>query len=95
MTLCAPPPLNFDLISRAHVSSLFHYQVLEKLYRSKWGQYDGLGALILTPTRELAMQIFDELRKVGKHHDMSAGLLIGGKNVKEEQDRVAGDSPKI
>ena len=38
------------------------------------------------------LQIFDELRKVGKRHDLSAGLLIGGKDVKEEQDRVHGES---
>ena len=41
--------------------------------------------LTLTPT-----QIFDELRKVGRRHDLSAGLLIGGKDVKEEQERVHG-----
>ena len=38
------------------------------------------------------LQIFDELRKIGKRHDLSAGLLIGGKDVKEEQDRVHGAS---
>lgn len=36
---------------------------MEKLYRLKWTQRDGLGALVLTPTRELAIQIFQELRK--------------------------------
>lgn len=65
-------------------------QVLEKLYRSKWGPLDGLGALVISPTRELALQIFDELRKIGKKHELSAGLLIGGKKVKEEQERVQG-----
>lgn len=34
------------------------------------------------------MQIFEELRMVGKLHELSAGLLIGGKNVKEEQATV-------
>lgn len=65
-------------------------QLVEKLYRLKWGIPDGLGGLIISPTRELAMQIFDELRKVGQKHDLSAGLLIGGKNVKDERDRVNG-----
>ena len=32
-------------------------QVLEKLYRLKWGPLDGLGALVISPTRELALQI--------------------------------------
>lgn len=40
---------------------------------------DGLGVLIISPTRELAYQTFEVLRKVGKNHDFSAGLIIGGK----------------
>lgn len=64
--------------------------MLEKLYRLKWGRLDGLGALIISPTRELALQIFDELRKIGARHSLSAGLLIGGKNVRVERERVNG-----
>lgn len=62
---------------------------LERLYREGWGKLDGVGAIILSPTRELAMQIFDVLRAVGKTHKFSAGLVIGGKDVQEEQDRIA------
>lgn len=51
---------------------------------------DGIGALIISPTRELALQIFDELRKIGKHHSISAGLLIGGKSAEEEAKFVTG-----
>jgi ATP-dependent RNA helicase DDX10/DBP4 len=54
-------------------------QVLECLWRQKWSAIDGLGALIISPTRELAYQTFDVLKKIGKHHDFSAGLVIGGK----------------
>lgn len=43
----------------------------------------------------LALQIFDELRKVGKQHDFSAGLLIGGKDVKAEQQHVNGAVPRV
>lgn len=39
-----------------HLSPL-DCQVLECLYRQQWGALDGLGALILTPTRELALQV--------------------------------------
>ncbi len=48
---------------------------------------------MLTPTRELAMQIFEELRRVGRAHALSAGMLIGGKNVKAERDLVNGAGP--
>jgi hypothetical protein len=68
-------------------------QLLEALFRARWGRLDGLGALVLTPTRELAMQIFEELRRVGRAHALSAGMLIGGKNVKAERDLVNGAGP--
>lgn len=66
----------------------FLIPVLENLYRSQWTEYDGLGALILSPTRELAIQIFEVLRKVGRYHTFSAGLVIGGKSLREEQERL-------
>jgi len=61
---CHPDSLRI----RSLLPALFanHIQLVEKLYRLKWTRLDGLGALVLTPTRELAMQIFEELRKVGR-----------------------------
>ena len=53
--------------------------MLECLYREKWGSADGLGALVIAPTRELAFQIFETLKSIGGGHDFSAGLVIGGK----------------
>ncbi|KAJ7093905.1 P-loop containing nucleoside triphosphate hydrolase protein [Mycena belliarum] len=67
----------------------FLVPVLEILYRQKWGATDGLGALIISPTRELAIQIFEVLRSIGGYHSFSAGLVIGGKNLKDERDRLA------
>jgi ATP-dependent RNA helicase DDX10/DBP4 len=49
---------------------------------------DGVGAIIISPTRELAYQIFETLKKVGAHHDISSGLIIGGKNLKFERNRM-------
>ncbi|XP_029063076.1 probable ATP-dependent RNA helicase DDX10 isoform X1 [Monodon monoceros] len=71
----------------------FLVPVLEGLYRLQWTSADGLGALIISPTRELAYQTFEVLRKVGKNHDFSAGLIIGGKLaslflVLDEADRI-------
>lgn len=43
---------------------------------------------MISPTRELALQIFEVLRSVGKMHSFSAGLVIGGKNFREEQYRL-------
>ncbi|CAO3664112.1 unnamed protein product [Umbelopsis ramanniana] len=67
----------------------FLIPILEVLYRAKWNQEDGLGALVISPTRELAVQIFEVLKKIGKQHMLSAGLIIGGKDLNVEQERVA------
>lgn len=67
----------------------FLIPVIETLYRQKWNSSDGLGALIVSPTRELALQIFSVLRKIGKFHSLSAGLIIGGKDFGFEKGRVS------
>uniref|UniRef100_A0A671RS63 ATP-dependent RNA helicase n=1 Tax=Sinocyclocheilus anshuiensis TaxID=1608454 RepID=A0A671RS63_9TELE len=66
----------------------FLIPVLECLYREQWTSMDGLGALIISPTRELAYQTFEVLRKVGKNHEFSAGLVIGGKDLKDESEKI-------
>lgn len=81
-----------DILGAAKTGSgktlAFLIPVLENLYRKQWSEHDGLGALILSPTRELAIQIFEVLRKIGRYHTFSAGLIIGGKSLKEEQERL-------
>ena len=46
-----------DVLGAARTGSgktlAFLVPVLEMLYRKKWGPQDGLGALIISPTREL------------------------------------------
>ncbi|KAG1737558.1 DEAD-domain-containing protein [Suillus paluster] len=82
-----------DVLAAARTGSgktlAFLIPTLEILYRRKWGPQDGLGAVIISPTRELAVQIFDVLRSVGAFHSFSAGLVIGGKNLKDERERLA------
>ncbi|PNY29391.1 ATP-dependent RNA helicase DBP4 [Tolypocladium capitatum] len=82
-----------DILGAAKTGSgktlAFLVPVLEKLYRAQWTEFDGLGALIISPTRELAVQIFEVLRKIGRYHAFSAGLVIGGKSLKEEADRLS------
>ncbi|KAH0947301.1 hypothetical protein HN011_002352 [Eciton burchellii] len=66
----------------------FLIPVLERLYCQQWTRLDGVGALIITPTRELAYQIYETLRKIGLYHNISAGLIIGGKDLKFEKRRM-------
>ncbi|CAM9806181.1 unnamed protein product [Ectocarpus sp. 6 AP-2014] len=67
----------------------FLVPLVEKLYRSRITFGDGLAALVISPTRELSLQIFEVLREFGKHHQLSAGLITGGKKeFREEQASV-------
>lgn len=49
---------------------------------------DGLGAVVIVPVRELAMQVFEVLNSFTEKMEISVGLIIGGKDVKYEQDRI-------
>lgn len=67
----------------------FLIPVIESLVHNNVTEYDGLAALIISPTRELAVQIFEVLTKIGKYTTFSAGLVTGGKDVQYEKERVA------
>ncbi|WOO79492.1 ATP-dependent RNA helicase DBP4 [Vanrija pseudolonga] len=82
-----------DLLGSARTGSgktlAFLIPLLERLYLQRWGPMDGLGAVVISPTRELAVQTFNALRDIGRFHTFSAGLVIGGKPLKEERDRLS------
>lgn len=81
-----------DILGAAQTGSgktlAFLIPIIERLYVQQWTKLDGVGAIVITPTRELAYQIFETLRKIGAHHDFSAGLIIGGKDLKFERTRM-------
>lgn len=55
--------------------------LVELLYRNRFIPIDGVGAIILLPVRELAMQVFEVLNSFTKNIEISVGLLIGGKGI--------------
>jgi len=83
---------NRDIVCCARTGSgktlAYLIPVVEKLYKLRWSAMDGLGALILVPTRELGIQAFEVLRSFANFHDMSAALIIGGKDLVEEQNHI-------
>lgn len=89
-----------DILGAAKTGSgkslAFLVPLLEKLYRAppqEWTPHDGVGALVLSPTRELAGQLFAVLQKIGRHHqDWSVGLLMGGKKQYHGGGKGGGNS---
>jgi ATP-dependent RNA helicase DDX10/DBP4 len=81
-----------DILGAAKTGSgktlAFLIPVIEKLWRMRWSKMDGVGAVVISPTRELALQTFQALAAVGGKHDMSAGLIIGGTTFEREQANI-------
>ncbi|ETO14413.1 hypothetical protein RFI_22954, partial [Reticulomyxa filosa] len=91
--LCIPHGLvGRDILGAAKTGSgktlSFVIPLIENLYRKAWHVELGLGALVLAPTRELALQIFETIRMVGKRmRHLSIGLIIGGQHSKMEEEK--------
>ena len=70
-----------DILGAAKTGSgktlAFLIPLLERLYRNKWSSWFGLGALVISPTRELAYQIFEvsDTRIICRHIRFKEGLL--------------------
>lgn len=84
-----------DLIGAAKTGSgktlAFLVPVIELLHKAKFATRNGTGAIIIAPTRELAMQIYGVLHELctqGKH-SQTHGLIMGGANRRTEAERLA------
>lgn len=51
-------------------------------------RFIGTGVLIISPTRELCIQIFGVARDMLKYHSQTYGLVIGGANRKTEAEKL-------
>jgi len=49
---------------------------------------NGTGAIILSPTRELAMQTFGVLKELMENHSQTFGLIMGGSDRKAEAKKL-------
>jgi ATP-dependent RNA helicase DDX18/HAS1 len=49
----------------------------------------GTGVIIISPTRELALQIFGVAKELMGGHSQTFGVLMGGANRKAEADKLA------
>ncbi|XP_056281713.1 ATP-dependent RNA helicase DDX18 [Pseudoliparis swirei] len=62
---------------------------IELIYKLKFMPRNGTGVVILSPTRELAMQTYGVLKELMVHHVHTFGLTMGGSNRSAEAQRLA------
>lgn len=91
----AIPPLldGEDLIGAAKTGSgktlAFLVPAIELISKQRFNHRNGTGAIIISPTRELAVQIFEVLRSLMKNHSQTYGLLMGGNDRGQEVEKLA------
>ncbi|KAJ2378489.1 ATP-dependent RNA helicase [Coemansia sp. RSA 2607] len=88
------PPLlaGRDVLGAAKTGSgktlSFLIPAIELLTKLRFKPRNGTGAIIISPTRELALQIFGVARDLLKYHSQTFGIVIGGANRKAEADKL-------
>jgi len=91
----AIPPLlaGKDVLGAAKTGSgktlAFLIPVVEMLSSVRFKPRNGTGAIVVSPTRELALQIFGVARELMKHHSQTYGIVIGGANRRAEAEKLS------
>lgn len=62
---------------------------IELINKLKFMPRNGTGVVILSPTRELAMQTYGVMKELMAHHVHTFGLIMGGSNRSAEAQRLA------
>jgi ATP-dependent RNA helicase DeaD len=93
----AIPPLleRRDLIGQAHTGSgktaAFSIPMIQKLDEKK----PYVQALVIVPTRELALQVTDEFNKLAKYTNLKAYSVYGGQSITPQIERLHKRPPQV
>ncbi|KAL3897924.1 MAG: hypothetical protein SGCHY_003084 [Lobulomycetales sp.] len=81
-----------DILGAAKTGSgktlAFLLPAVELLSRMKFKPRNGTGVIIISPTRELALQIFGVANELMKNHSQTYGIVMGGANRKAEVQKL-------
>ena len=88
------PPLlaGRDVLGAAKTGSgktlAFLIPAVEMLSALRFKPRNGTGVIVVSPTRELALQIFGVARELMQYHSQTFGIVIGGANRSAEADKL-------
>ena len=88
------PPLlaGRDVLGAAKTGSgktlAFLIPAIEMLHSLRFKPRNGTGVIVVSPTRELALQIFGVARELMAHHTQTFGIVIGGANRRAEAEKL-------
>ena len=88
------PPLlaGRDVLGAAKTGSgktlAFLIPAVEMLSALRFKPRNGTGVIVVSPTRELALQIFGVARELMAHHSQTYGIVMGGANRRAEAEKL-------
>jgi ATP-dependent RNA helicase DDX18/HAS1 len=88
------PPLltGRDVLAGAKTGSgktlSFLIPAVEMLRSLKFKPRNGTGVIVISPTRELALQIFGVCKELMKFHTQTFGIVMGGANKRSEEEKL-------
>ncbi|GLE03714.1 hypothetical protein PINS_up012616 [Pythium insidiosum] len=81
-----------DLLGAAKTGSgktlSFLIPSVELLHKVKFTSRKGTGCIVISPTRELALQIYGVVREICKYHSQTHGIVMGGANRRAEAEKL-------
>ncbi|EKX47176.1 hypothetical protein GUITHDRAFT_157674 [Guillardia theta CCMP2712] len=81
-----------DVLAQAKTGSgktlAFLLPCIELLHKGHFAQRNGTGAIVLAPTRELALQTYAVARETMKYHNHTHGVVMGGANRRAEAEKL-------
>mgnify|MGYP001199320012 CR=1 FL=1 len=66
----------------------FLIPAVELLSRAGFKARNGTGAIVISPTRELALQIYGVARDLFPYHNQTHGIVMGGANRRTEAEKL-------
>lgn len=67
----------------------FLIPALDVLHKIKFKPRNGTGVLVISPTRELAIQIYGVVRDLTRHLSQTHGIIMGGANRTAEAEKLS------
>jgi ATP-dependent RNA helicase DDX18/HAS1 len=67
----------------------FLIPVIELMFKLRFMPRNGTGAIIISPTRELAMQTYTVLKELLAYHHHTYGLIMGGTSRQDEVKKLS------
>jgi len=67
-------------------TAAFALPILQKLRKPR--EHTGVRAVILSPTRELSIQIYEDINAYAKYMQVETMILVGGKDLEKQKQRL-------